>query len=105
MHKALVFLFSTPIGLEGFLLPTFLFDFNDLLVFLPSFFTGLGGFSLIDLSGLPPQYFHWVKRFFIDNLSIYNFVNDLLVFFLSFFTGLGGFLSIDLAGFSPQFSH
>ena len=100
MHKALVFLLSTPTGLGGFSSTTFLSDSNNLLVFLLGFPIGLGGFSLIDLSGFPPQFFHWVKRFFhqdrmtmffindlfINDLSIYV-VNNLLVFFLSFLLG------------------
>ena len=55
--------------------------------------------------GFSPQYSYWVRRFFIDNLSIYDFVNDLSVFLLSFSTGLEGFSSIDLAGFPSQFSY
>ena len=50
-----------------------------------------------------PQLLYKARRFFIDNLSIYNFVNDFSVFLLSFPTGLGGFSLIDLAGFLPQF--
>ena len=84
MHKALVFLLSISTRLGGFSSTTFLSDFNNLLVFLFSFPIGLGGFSSINLSGFPPQYCHWVRRFFIDDLSIYNFINNVLVFFLSF---------------------
>ena len=91
MHKALVFFLSTSTRLGGFLLTIFLSDSNDFLVFLFSFPTGLGGFSLIYLSGFPLQYSYWVKRFFIDDLFIYNFVNNLLVFLFSFPTGLGDF--------------
>ena len=105
MHKALVFLFGTPTGLGGFSSPIFLSDFNDLSVFFLSFLTGLGGFSSINLFGFLPQHYHWVRRFFINDFSIYDFVNDLSVFFLSFPTGLGGFSLIDLAGFLPQFFH
>ena len=91
-HKASVFLLSTPTGLGGFSSTTFLSDSNDLSVFLLSFPTGLGGFSSIDSSGFPPQFSHWVRRFFhqdrmtmffIDDLSTYV-VNDLSVFLLSF---------------------
>ena len=64
MHKASVFLLSTPIGLEGFSSTTFLSDSNDLSVFLLSFSTRLGGFLSINLSGFLPQFSYWVRRFF-----------------------------------------
>ena len=34
------------------------------MVFFLSFATGLGGFSSIDLTGFPLQFFYWVRRFF-----------------------------------------
>ena len=91
MHKSLVFLLSTPIGLGGFLSTIFLSNFNDFLVFLPSFPIGLGGFLSINLFGFFSQYSYQVRRFFIDNFFIYDFGNDRLVFLLIFFIGLEDF--------------
>ena len=67
MYKTLVFILSTPTGLEGFSSTIFLFNFNDLLIFLLSFLTRLGNFSLIDLFGFLPQFSYWIKSFFYQN--------------------------------------
>ena len=50
-----------------------------------------------------PQYSYYVRRFFINNLSIYNFVNDLLIFFFNFFTRLRDFNWLIWLVFFPSF--
>ena len=53
--------------------------------------------------GFALYYSYWVKKFLINNLSIYYFVNNSLIFLFSFLTRLGDFLLIDLPDFFFQF--
>ena len=73
MHKASVFLLSTPTGLGGFSSMTFPPTLSTIFRFSSSVPTGLGGFSSIDLAGFPPQFSYWVRRFFTKLPNDYTF--------------------------------
>ena len=118
MHKAFFFLLSIPTSLRDFLpmnflstnfsLTTFLFNFNDFLVFFFGFFIGFRGFLLLICLVFVLDFPTGLRGCFtkIECLCFYQqFITNCLIFFFSFSIELKDFLSINLASFLSQFSY